>query len=97
VRGIFDASQWAAPHFSNSSGVAWASSAPGFCLTWKKAMIISLPGVPREMEEMMRQEVVPFLRAANERSGRLSGSRVACYTFAASRGAFWPRKTSGSE
>jgi len=22
-------------------------SAPGFCLTWKKALIISLPGVPR--------------------------------------------------
>ncbi|MGH7148633.1 MAG: competence/damage-inducible protein A, partial [Nitrospiraceae bacterium] len=34
-------------------------SAPGFCLTWKKALIVSLPGVPREMEEMMRQEVLP--------------------------------------
>jgi nicotinamide-nucleotide amidase len=45
-------------------------SAPGFCLTWKKAMIISLPGVPREMEEMMRQEVMPLLRAACESSGR---------------------------
>ena len=46
-------------------------SAPGFCLTWKKALIVSLPGVPREMEEMMRQEVVPLLRAASESSGRL--------------------------
>lgn len=45
-------------------------SAPGFCLTWKKAMIVSLPGVSREMEEMMRQEVVPLLRAASESSGR---------------------------
>ncbi|TLY25232.1 MAG: competence/damage-inducible protein A [Nitrospirae bacterium] len=46
-------------------------SAPGFCLTWKKAVIISLPGVPREMEEMMRQEVLPLLRAASDSSGRL--------------------------
>ncbi len=45
-------------------------SAPGFCLKWKKALIISLPGVPREMEEMMRQEVLPLLRAASESSGR---------------------------
>ena len=45
-------------------------SAPGFCLAWKKALIVSLPGVPREMEEMMRQEVVPLLRAASESSGR---------------------------
>ncbi len=45
-------------------------SAPGFCLTWKKALIVSLPGVPREMEEMMRQEVVPLLRAASESSGQ---------------------------
>ncbi len=39
-------------------------SAPGFCLTWKKALIVSLPGVPREMEAMMLQEVLPLLRAA---------------------------------
>jgi nicotinamide-nucleotide amidase len=44
-------------------------SAPGFCLSWKKVLIASLPGVPREMEEMMRQEVVPLLRAATESSG----------------------------
>jgi nicotinamide-nucleotide amidase len=45
-------------------------SAPGFALRWKKALIVSLPGVPREMEEMMRQEVVPLLRAACESSGQ---------------------------
>lgn len=46
-------------------------SAPGFCLAWKKALIVSLPGVPREMEEMMRQEVVPLLNATMESSGRV--------------------------
>jgi nicotinamide-nucleotide amidase len=45
-------------------------SAPGFCLTWKKALIISLPGVPREMEEMMSQEVLPLLRTESGASGR---------------------------
>lgn len=45
-------------------------SAPGFCLSWRKTLIVSLPGVPREMEEMMQQEVVPLLRAATESSGR---------------------------
>ena len=44
-------------------------SAPGFCLTWNKALIVSLPGVPREMEAMMRQDVVPLLRAQGEASG----------------------------
>jgi len=45
-------------------------SAPGFCLKWKKSLIISLPGVPREMEEMMWQEVLPLLRAESGASGR---------------------------
>ena len=49
-------------------------SAPGFCLTWKKALIISLPGVPREMEEMMRQEVLPLLHVESTVSSQ--GSRV---------------------
>jgi nicotinamide-nucleotide amidase len=44
-------------------------SAPGFCLRWKKALIVSLPGVPREMEAMMQQEVLPLLRSACESSG----------------------------
>jgi len=38
-------------------------SAPGFCLTWKNSLIVSLPGVPREMEAMMIQEVIPILKS----------------------------------
>jgi nicotinamide-nucleotide amidase len=56
-------------------------SAPGFCLTWKKALIICLPGVPWEMEEMMRQEVVPLLRATSELSGPLSRSPIVRQVF----------------
>jgi len=41
-------------------------SAPGFCLTWKNALIVSLPGVPREMEAMMVQEVMPILKSRLE-------------------------------
>lgn len=36
-------------------------SAPGFALSWKNAMLIALPGVPREMEAMMEHAVIPFL------------------------------------
>ena len=36
-------------------------SAPGFLLEWKGATIVSLPGVPREMEAMMTESVIPFL------------------------------------
>jgi nicotinamide-nucleotide amidase len=56
-------------------------SAPGFCLTWKKALIVSLPGVPREMEEMMRQEVVPLLRAASKSSGQLQRAPIVRQVF----------------
>ncbi len=56
-------------------------SAPGFCLTWKKALIVSLPGVPREMEEMMRQEVLPLLRAAGKSLGRLPGAPIVRQVF----------------
>ncbi len=56
-------------------------SAPGFRLIWKKALIVSLPGVPWEMEEMMRQEVVPLLRATTESSGRLSRSPIVRQVF----------------
>jgi nicotinamide-nucleotide amidase len=56
-------------------------SAPGFCLSWKKVLIVSLPGVPREMEEMMWQEVVPLLRAATESSDRLSRSPIVRQVF----------------
>ena len=41
-------------------------SAPGFSLTWKGATLISLPGVPREMEAMMQESVVPLLTAQRE-------------------------------
>ncbi len=43
-------------------------SAPGFSLTWKDATLISLPGVPREMEAMMKESVVPLLAAQRESS-----------------------------
>ena len=59
-------------------------SVPGFCLRWKKALIISLPGVPREMEEMMWQEVLPLLRAENSALGRFPREpivRQAFHTF----------------
>jgi len=58
-------------------------SAPGFCVTWKKALIVSLPGVPREMEPMMQQEVVPLLRAASDMSGspRPPIDRLVFHTF----------------
>lgn len=36
-------------------------SAPGFALSWKKAIVVALPGVPREMEAMMEQSVIPFV------------------------------------
>jgi nicotinamide-nucleotide amidase len=36
-------------------------SAPGFALSWKHAIVIALPGVPREMEAMMEHAVIPFL------------------------------------
>jgi competence/damage-inducible protein CinA-like protein len=37
-------------------------SAPGFWLSWKGATVVSLPGVPREMEAMLEESVVPLLR-----------------------------------
>jgi nicotinamide-nucleotide amidase len=36
-------------------------SAPGFWLTWKGAVVISLPGVPVEMDAMMKESVLPLL------------------------------------
>ena len=38
-------------------------SAPGFWLKWKGSLLISLPGVPREMDAMMKESVVPLLAA----------------------------------
>ncbi len=36
-------------------------SAPGFLLPWKGTTLIALPGVPREMESIMQQTVIPLL------------------------------------
>ena len=36
-------------------------SAPGFALLWRNIIVVALPGVPREMESMMEQSVIPFL------------------------------------
>ncbi len=44
-------------------------SAPGFWLTWKGAVVVSLPGVPGEMEAMMEASIVPLLHDALRRAG----------------------------
>ena len=44
-------------------------SAPGFWLTWKGTMLIALPGVPGEMDAMMRESVIPLLWLRVEREG----------------------------
>lgn len=59
-------------------------SAPGFCLTWKGGMLISLPGVPREAEQMFIHEVMPILRARIEQKGMRAPSplvRLVFHTF----------------
>lgn len=38
-------------------------SAPGFWLAWKGAIVAALPGVPHEMEAMMKETVIPLLRS----------------------------------
>lgn len=43
-------------------------SAPGFALTWRNARMFALPGVPSEMQAMMRKSVIPFLADQLERS-----------------------------
>lgn len=44
-------------------------SAPGFWLSWKGATVISLPGVPREMEAMMNESVIPLLLSQLNKRG----------------------------
>ncbi len=44
-------------------------SAPGFILSWRASTIVVLPGVPREMEPMVRDGVVPYLRNQLSRFG----------------------------
>ena len=43
-------------------------SAAGFALEWKGAALVSLPGVPREMEAMMTDSVIPLLAEQLTRS-----------------------------
>ena len=43
-------------------------SASGFLLEWKGATLVSLPGVPREMEAMVTESVIPFLAEQLTRS-----------------------------
>ena len=45
-------------------------SAPGFWLSWRGAMLVSLPGVPAEMAAMMQETVLPLLGAQLEKRGR---------------------------
>ena len=40
-----------------------AGTAPGFIVEGERSTVIALPGVPREMKEMMAATVLPYLRA----------------------------------
>ncbi len=51
-------------------------SAPGFLVAWKGATLVSLPGVPREMEAMMTQSVLPLLAAHRAQSKLMSPSPI---------------------
>ncbi len=44
-------------------------SAPGFWLSWKGATLFSLPGVPREMEAMVKDGIIPLLSSRLEQQG----------------------------
>lgn len=56
-------------------------SAPGFWLIWKGAVIVSLPGVPREMEVMMRAGVVPLLASQLARRGGIPPAPITRLVF----------------
>jgi nicotinamide-nucleotide amidase len=45
-------------------------SAPGFWLSWRGTLLISLPGVPAEMAAMVRESVVPALASRLKERGR---------------------------
>ena len=49
-------------------------TAPGFSLVWKGTFLAALPGVPREMEPMVRDGVLPQLQAWMRTQKRLSAS-----------------------
>lgn len=46
-------------------------TAPGFCLEWKQTLLAALPGVPREMEPMILDGVLPIVHARLKKWGPL--------------------------
>ena len=46
-------------------------SAPGFWLSWRETIVVSLPGVPAEMAAMMRESVMPLLASHLTRRGSM--------------------------
>ena len=49
-------------------------TAPGFSLVWKGTFLAALPGVPREMEPMVRDSVLPQLQTWMRTQKRVSAS-----------------------
>ena len=49
-------------------------TAPGFSLVWKGSFLAALPGVPREMEPMVRDGVLPQLQAWMRTQKRISAT-----------------------
>lgn len=56
-------------------------SAPGFWMKWKGTILIALPGVPSEMEAMMRATVIPLLLQEMSRRGRSVSQRMTRLVF----------------
>ena len=56
-------------------------SAPGFWMQWKGRILIALPGVPSEMEAMMRGTVIPLLLEEVSRRGRSISRRMTRLVF----------------
>ncbi|WP_455241230.1 competence/damage-inducible protein A [Petrachloros mirabilis] len=56
-------------------------SAPGFWMQWKGTILIALPGVPSEMEAMMRGTVIPLLLEEVSRRGRSISQRMTRLVF----------------
>ncbi|MGQ0696230.1 MAG: competence/damage-inducible protein A [Nitrospiraceae bacterium] len=56
-------------------------SAPGFALPWRGGTLISLPGVPREMEAMVQKSVIPLLVAQRGLSKTVRASPIVRLVF----------------
>jgi len=56
-------------------------SAPGFCLSWKRCLLVALPGVPREAEQMFAQSLAPKLSEGRSRSGHATIVHHLLHTF----------------